>query len=181
MPEVARATRFLVLGPLDAVGNGEPSALGGPKQRAVLGMLISRVGQAVSNDSLVDGIWGEDPPSEVQTSLRSYVSNLRTGTGADIERSGGGYILNADPAAVDAFEFQRLTDEGTKSLSVDPDGASEKLREGLGLWRGKAYADLLGVGRPPVRDPTPRGASPLRRRSTHRCRPGSGPAPGARR
>jgi len=108
-------------------------------------MLISRVGQAVSNDSLVDGIWGEDPPSEVQTSLRSYVSNLRTGTGAAIERSGGGYILNADPAAVDAFEFQRLTDEGTKSLSVDPDGASEKLREGLGLWRGKAYADLLGV------------------------------------
>ena len=104
-------------------------------------MLISRVGQAVSNDSLVDGIWGEDPPSEVQTSLRSYVSNLRTGTGADIERSGGGYILNADPAAIDAFEFQRLTDEATRSLSVDPDGASETLREGLGLWRG--FASML--------------------------------------
>ena len=136
--------RFLVLGPLDVASNGD-STLGGPKQRAVLGMLVSRVGQPVSNDSLVDGIWGEDPPDEVQASLRSYVSNLRTGTGADIERSGAGYILNADPAAVDAFEFERLTDEATKSLSADPDGASEKLREGLALWRGKPYADLLGI------------------------------------
>ena len=35
--------KFLVLGPLDVVGNGD-ATLGGPKQRAVLGMLISRVG-----------------------------------------------------------------------------------------------------------------------------------------
>ncbi|MCH8900640.1 MAG: hypothetical protein IH942_09160 [Acidobacteria bacterium] len=45
MPDAARPTRFLVLGPLDAVGNGQEVALGGPKQRAVLGMLISRAGR----------------------------------------------------------------------------------------------------------------------------------------
>lgn len=38
--------KFLVLGPLDVDGNGE-GALGGPKQRAVLGMLVSRVGEPV--------------------------------------------------------------------------------------------------------------------------------------
>ena len=133
-----------MLGPLDVVGNGD-SVLGGPKQRAVLGMLISRVGQPVSNDQLVDGIWGEDPPSAVQTSLHSYVSNLRTAVGADIERSGGGYILNANPADVDAAEFQRLVDEGTRAISANPENASEALRTGLALWRGKPYADLLGV------------------------------------
>ena len=144
MAERAVGMKFLVLGPLDVAGNGE-STLGGPKQRAVLGMLVSRVGQPVTNDSLVDGIWGEDPPTEVGKSLRSYVSNLRAAVGADIERSGGGYVLNADPATVDAVEFQRLTDEGTQSLSANPEAASEALRAGLGLWRGKPYADLLGV------------------------------------
>lgn len=104
MADRANGMKFLVLGPLDVAGNGE-SALGGPKQRAVLGMLVSRVGQSVSNDSLADGIWGEDLPSEVSTSLRSYVSNLRAAIGADIERSGGGNVLNADPASVDAIEF----------------------------------------------------------------------------
>ena len=48
-----------MLGPLDAVGNGQAVALGGPKQRAVLAMLISRVGQAATNDQLSIDAFGE--------------------------------------------------------------------------------------------------------------------------
>ena len=124
MADRATATKFLVLGPLEVVGNGEP-VLGGPKQRAILGMLISQVGRPVSNDNLIDGIWGEKPPGAIQTSLHSYVSNLRTAVGADIERSGGGYVLNADPAAVDAVEFERFVAEGTKAMSANPESAQK--------------------------------------------------------
>ena len=140
----ASELRFLVLGPVEVAGEG-PSSLGGPKQRAVLGMLISRVGRALSNDELIDGIWGESPPGGAESSLRSYVSNLRTAVGADIARSGGGYVLKADPESVDAVRFERLTDDGTKALSANPDAASDTLRAGLALWRGKPYADLLSV------------------------------------
>ncbi len=81
----------------------------------------------------------------VQSSLHTYVSNLRAALGGVIERAGGGYRLEAEPAAVDAVEFEHLVDEATRSLSANPDRASETLRSGLGLWRGKPYADLLGV------------------------------------
>ena len=133
-----------MLGPLAVAGDGDVT-LGGPKQRAVLAMVLSRVGAVVSNDQLVDGIWGEVSPSAVQGSLHTYVSNLRSALGVDIQRTGGGYLLNADPASVDAVEFQRLADEALASLSSNPERASESLRAGLGMWRGRPYADLIGV------------------------------------
>ena len=143
MTDLAVKPRFLVLGPLSVAGDGE-ATLGGPKQRAVLAMLISRVGRVVSNDQLVDGVWGEVAPASVQGSLHTYVSNLRA-VGADIQRSGGGYVLEADPGSVDAVQFERLTDEAVGSLSANPERAADSLRAGLGFWRGRPYADLIGV------------------------------------
>ena len=99
-------------------------------------MLISRVGRVVSNDQLVDGVWGEVAPASVQGSLHTYVSNLRA-VGADIQRSGGGYLLEADPGSVDAVQFQRLTDEAVGSLSANP-GAGGGTRCGPGSGCGGA-------------------------------------------
>ncbi len=107
------------------------SALGGPKQHAVLAMLISRVGRVVSNDQLVDGIWGEVAPGSVQSSLHTYVSNLRA-VGADIQRSGGGYLFEADPGSVDAVAFERLTDEAVGSLSANPERRRSRCGPGSG-------------------------------------------------
>jgi DNA-binding SARP family transcriptional activator len=63
--------RFGVLGPLEAIGEAGPIALGGPKQRMVLAHLIIRANQVVPADALIDLVWGENPPDVVRTSLQS--------------------------------------------------------------------------------------------------------------
>ena len=96
---------FRVLGPLGAVHDGEPVAIGGPRQQTVLALLLAFANRPVSIDRLVDEIWGEAPPPAAKNSLQSMVSKLRSafpdGT-ATIERDGPGYSLKVDPGAIDA-------------------------------------------------------------------------------
>jgi len=51
-----------VLGPVQVQSAAVPPRLGGTKQRAVLVMLALRANQVVSQDFLVDGLWGTTPP-----------------------------------------------------------------------------------------------------------------------
>jgi len=48
---------FGVLGPLQLTVNGSPVALGTPKQRAVLAMLVMSRNRPVSSDALVGAAW----------------------------------------------------------------------------------------------------------------------------
>jgi DNA-binding SARP family transcriptional activator len=53
---------FRLLGPLEALVEGEPVALGAPKQRALLAQLLLRANEAVPVERLVDALWPEAPP-----------------------------------------------------------------------------------------------------------------------
>ena len=137
--------RFQVLGPVAVESNGKTASLGGPKQRAVLAMLIAGAGEAVPIDRIVDGVWGDDPPGSVETSIHSYVSNLRTALGGGIERVGAAYRLEAQRDEVDAALFESLLDDGRSLIPTNAAKAAETLRVALSLWRGRPYADLDGV------------------------------------
>jgi DNA-binding SARP family transcriptional activator len=68
---------YRVLGSLD-VRNSEGSiALGCPKQRALLALLLLNANQPVSRDRLIDDLWGEEPPETAVQSVHVYVSRLR--------------------------------------------------------------------------------------------------------
>ena len=59
---------FVVLGPLEARIDGRTLALGGPKQRALLALLLLNANGVVSRDRLVDELWGERaPPSSMRS------------------------------------------------------------------------------------------------------------------
>jgi DNA-binding SARP family transcriptional activator len=60
------AVEFAILGPIEAVRDGHPVALGGPKQRAVLAMLVLAGNEAISRDRLIDGVWGERPAASAR-------------------------------------------------------------------------------------------------------------------
>ena len=131
-----------VLGPVEVVSEGGPAHLGGPKQRAVLAMLTSRGGRVVTTDELVDGIWGDDPPTAVVSSIHSYISTLRTALEQPIERRGSGYLLEIGRSQVDANVFEDALDSSRKELIANPTASAEGLRRALALWRGRAYADV---------------------------------------
>jgi DNA-binding SARP family transcriptional activator len=69
---------FRVLGPLEALVDGAPARLGGPRQRALLALLLVSANEVVSVARLVDEVWGEDPPVTAANVLQTYVSQLRT-------------------------------------------------------------------------------------------------------
>src|SRR6266581_292027 len=68
---------YRLLGPIEADLNGRALDVGGPKQRALLAILLLSANVPVSRDVLVDRLWGEHPPAGAQHTLEVYVSRLR--------------------------------------------------------------------------------------------------------
>src|SRR5262245_18856684 len=125
---------FRLLGSLEARSDGVPIELGGPKQRAVLAVLLLDAGRTVSTDRLIDALWGEQPPRTASTSLQNFVSQLRKQLGTDVlATKAPGYLLRIDPLQVDLNRAQALLAEARQAL---PDERVEKLRQAIGMWRG---------------------------------------------
>ena len=123
--------KFLVLGPLEVLHDGTPLPLGGPKQRALLAMLALHANEPVSRDRLIDGVWGERPPTNPSQTLDTYISRLRKLLGVDrIDRRGGGYALRVEAGELDLDSFEELA-------------SVRRYEEALSLWRGPALGDLL--------------------------------------
>jgi YVTN family beta-propeller protein len=134
-----------VLGPVEAHDDGRQVPLGGPKQRALLAILLLAGNEAVSRDRLIDTLWGEQPPATAAHTLDAYVSRLRKALGAErLVRGGGGYVLHVAPGELDLHRFEELVAEGRELLAAgDARGAAAALRAALALWRGPALADVL--------------------------------------
>ncbi|HVU78002.1 MAG TPA: BTAD domain-containing putative transcriptional regulator [Gaiellaceae bacterium] len=132
-----------VLGPVEALVGGEQRALGGTRQRSLLALLLVR-GTAVSSELLAEDLWQGAPPAGAGTTLRSYVSRLRTALAADFVRGErGSYALATDEVALDAARFEALLSEGRQALARGAAGlAADRLGAALSLWRGAAYADV---------------------------------------
>jgi len=129
-----------VLGPLEAVRDGVPLALGGSRPRAVLATLLLAGGRRVSVDALVDAVWGDAPPDTAVKTVQKYVSFLRARLDSPdlIASRADGYQLVTD--AVDAHSLADLV--ARASAEPSPERAIVVLSEALDLWRGEPYADL---------------------------------------
>jgi DNA-binding SARP family transcriptional activator len=131
---------FRVLGPVEAWDDERPLQLGGPKQRALLAVLLLDAGRVVSTDRLIDLLWGERPPPTAATSLQNFVSQLRKVLGADVlVTKPPGYRLDVQPEQLDLERFRRLVES---ARGASPPERAAKLRDALAVWRGPPLADL---------------------------------------
>ena len=133
---------FGLLGPLQVIAAGEPIRLGGPKQRAILALLLLEAGELVPADRIVEEIWRGGGS---RRSVQVYVSELRRllGDAGRVRGGQGGYRLVAEDDEIDARRFERLLAQGRTSLAAgDAGAAATTLRHALALWRGPALADL---------------------------------------
>ncbi|MEQ0565728.1 BTAD domain-containing putative transcriptional regulator [Amycolatopsis sp. NEAU-NG30] len=148
--------RIALLGPLRAAqDDGTPVDIGGARLRMLLARLALDAGRAVPADTLIDGLWGTEPPSDAANALQSLVSRLRKALPVAVESGPGGYRLAVTAGDVDAERFERLAAEGRRELAAGRDAyAAELLSEALGLWQGAALADVLDA---------PFAAAPARR------------------
>jgi DNA-binding SARP family transcriptional activator len=131
---------FAILGPLEAREGGEPMALGGPKQRALLAILLLEAGKVVSLDHLVDALWAGNSPPTAVASLQNFVAQLRKVLGPDvIETRQPGYLVRLGPEQLDVARVRTLVDEARAS---EPVHRAELLDEALALWRGEPLAEF---------------------------------------
>jgi SARP family transcriptional regulator, regulator of embCAB operon len=80
---------FGLLGPLLMTVAGTPVALGTPKQRAVLAVLLINRNRVVGTESLINAAW-DSPVPAARASIHSHVSNLRRLLGsAEVDPSVG--------------------------------------------------------------------------------------------
>ena len=135
---------FRVLGSFEVVDYDGPVALGAPKQRALLAVLLLHRAEPVSSDRLIDEIWGEQPPVTANKQVQGYVSNLRKVLPDGLlVNEGRGYALRVEPGQTDVDRFEALVAQGRRALE-DGDAltAGGVLREALGVWRGPALAEF---------------------------------------
>ncbi|GAA3560581.1 BTAD domain-containing putative transcriptional regulator [Kribbella ginsengisoli] len=121
-------------------GDGRLADVPGARLRGLLIALALEAGRTVPKATLVDWIWGEQPPAEAANALQRLVSRLRKALPeGSVEGQPSGYRLTVDPDAVDALRFEALvgqarTEKGPRQVRL--------LREALALWRGAALQDV---------------------------------------
>lgn len=146
MHTLGTMVRIRVLGTLEAEDESGAVDLGGPRQRAVLALLLVARGDVVPVDRLVDDLWHGAPPARAVGALQAYISNLRRALEprraprADstvLVSRAPGYALTLPSSAVDAWEFESLVRSAAGTGRAD-------LERALGLWRGPAFAEVAG-------------------------------------
>ncbi len=137
--------RVLLLGPIEILVAGHALDLSGKYQRALVAILASAPGKLISAERLIDGLWGDQPPSSARTKLQGHVSGLRNKFGGvngwPIQTCDPGYLLGEAGLSTDLADYRELREQASQALSTGHYAeASNRLADALGLWRGPAYA-----------------------------------------
>ncbi|GAA3726073.1 AfsR/SARP family transcriptional regulator [Streptomyces tremellae] len=147
----SRQISLRVLGPLEVVCGDETCIPSAPKVRSVLALLALKANQVVDTSTIIEELWGENPPRSAVTTAQTYIYHLRrlfvreVGPKADelfITRPPG-YTLHVAAGNVDLDEFEVLARRGRRLLAQKQyDEASLILRTALRRWRGPALANV---------------------------------------
>ena len=171
------ATRVSILGPIEVGTAGRRVPVAGIKQQSLLAMLALATPHAVSDDHLIDELWGDEQPANPANALQALVSQLRRLLGRDVVgRVGAGYVLRLDADDVDVTRLERLVEEGREAAARgDRPDAVERFRDAVALVRGPPLGDLADAWFARDAARPPRRARRRGQRGPRRRRAGDGP------
>ncbi|MFJ3789700.1 BTAD domain-containing putative transcriptional regulator [Kitasatospora sp. NPDC090091] len=126
-----------------------------PKPRKIIALLVMQANRVVPTAAMARELWGDNPPASVQTTLQTYVLQVRRMlsralgiSAAEVARTVlvtkfGGYQLIIRHGNIDAHEFERLLAEGRQALTDGSDETAVRLlTEALELWCGAPLVDV---------------------------------------
>ncbi|TXS54034.1 regulator [Streptomyces sp. uw30] len=124
--------------------------VGRPRQRCVLAVLLMEANRVVPIETLIDRVWGDDPPASVRNVVYGYIGRLKTAlsgsgpaaTDIRLNRVSGGYELRVPDERVDLYSFRDLV---ARARDSDDDRAAELLQGALELWRGEPLSGVTGA------------------------------------
>ncbi|WP_067482839.1 AfsR/SARP family transcriptional regulator [Actinomadura hibisca] len=143
---------FKTLGTLEATRGDIVLTPSAPKQRSVLCLLLTAPNEVISTGALFEELWGGNPPASAQTTLQTYIYQLRKRFGDGdavwaarhlLVTRHGGYTLVVPEDDIDVTRFETLTSAARTALDNGRlELAAHTLRTALSLWRGPALADV---------------------------------------
>ena len=145
----ASRLEFRLLGPLTVRVDGVPIAVGGPKQRALLALLLLSANRVVSRDRLIDELFAEQSVNSADHALRNHVSRLRKvlarrrRTSRAWSRGRPATCSGSSPASSTSSASSCWSRRGARrSRPGDAAAAADSLRAAEALWQGRPLADL---------------------------------------
>lgn len=158
LPATGAGAEFRLLGPVEAWQAGKRIEFGQPRQRSVAAVLLTEANRVVPTGTLIERVWGEQPPASARSALYSYLTRIKTiigplhteGEPVRLARASGGYLLQVGADAVDLHRFTRLVDQAR--AADDPGQAAAAWAAGLELWRGDPYQELASPWLDQMRD-----------------------------
>ncbi|MEU4421824.1 tetratricopeptide repeat protein [Actinoplanes sp. NPDC024001] len=120
-----------------------------PQARAVLAVLLTRVGRPVTLAELVDVVWGPSAPNTAANAVHGYVSTLRKllepglparDPGRWLIRGSGGYQFDDSAGRVDLVEFRRLV--ARARAPRDATDMVDSYQRALRLWTGPIAGNI---------------------------------------
>jgi DNA-binding SARP family transcriptional activator/tetratricopeptide (TPR) repeat protein len=145
---VGAGWEFAILGPLEVRRGGTLVHVGGPRQRALLALLLCHANRVVSRDELIEELLAGQPLGSAGRMLQVQISRLRQaladGDGQPrVVARPPGYVLRVEPGELDLHAFEQRVAAGRAALARgDPGQAAVLLAEAGSLWRGRLLADL---------------------------------------
>ncbi|WP_248839830.1 BTAD domain-containing putative transcriptional regulator [Frankia sp. AgKG'84/4] len=144
-----RMSLYRLFGPIEVRRDGQPVPLGGPKQRAVLAVLLLAAPRVVSIDRLADATWGDEHPPSMLSSLHAHISNLRrllrddANATSPIVRRNPGYLADVPAADIDLRLFERDCEQAQSAADAgDWRRAVQAADRAAALRRGPLLADF---------------------------------------
>jgi DNA-binding SARP family transcriptional activator/tetratricopeptide (TPR) repeat protein len=137
---------FRILGPLEAISDGQPVDLGGLRQKTLLAMLLLGEGTVVPVSRLCEAMWEKEPPRTARNQVQICVTSIRhtmaaAGVQSLIDTQHPGYILQLRDATLDSCEFEAAV-ATARSLTCDHERAAAAYREALSMWHGAPFSGI---------------------------------------
>lgn len=143
--------RFSILGDFEIQ---TPTRIVHPKgslERVLLVTLLVRMRKVVPIASLIEELWGSQPPARVENALQAHVSRWRRRLGVldpEMPRPRlitypAGYQLLVDDDELDASVVTRRLERIRARPGGDPQQTVAELRSLLALWRGPALTGIV--------------------------------------
>jgi DNA-binding SARP family transcriptional activator/tetratricopeptide (TPR) repeat protein len=144
--EETRRPRYQVLGPVELFGADGAVRLGGPKQRAVLALLLLNANQVVAEQRFLAMVWGDDAPPSVRGQLQMYISQLRKLIGDPvIVRRPPGYLIRVERGELDLDIFDERIRRAREDLVAGrDDDAMAGYSAALALWQEPVLGGVTG-------------------------------------
>ena len=117
------------------------------KLRAVLAALLLDANKTVTTESLIDTLWGDDPPPSARQTVAVYINRLRDRLGDDgralITTCPPGYLIRVADSELDIARFKAHV---VAAQAAARRGAWEDVQASadaaLALWRGEPLTDV---------------------------------------